>query len=194
MQVLTCVNWWQKSGIFLLISIVLRIRHLGEGTINDVMMMRRCHDNDVMIAATLHWLLLAMWHANHLINSRVMWSANRRINIYRKNTRHIFMNEMEHFESSDRFELWASDIQGGIHACTASLHLMSPFGKYRYHRLIKHISDTRGTLPDIAANARPLRAWFCHTSVYRFTRAKTFAVTRQIRHAFACVSCYCATF
>ena len=55
-------------------------------------------------------------------------------------------------------------------------------------------SDTRGTLPDIAANARPLRAWFCHTSVYRFTRAKTFAVTRQIRHTFACVSCYCATF
>ena len=47
---------------------------------------------------------------------------------------------------------------------------------------------------DIAANARPLRAWFCHTSVYRFTRAKTFAVTRQIRHTFACVSCYCATF
>ena len=25
-------------------------------------------------------------------------------------------------------------------------------------------------------------------------RAKTFAVTRQIRHTFACVSCYCATF
>ena len=25
------------------------------------------HDNDVMIAATLHWLLRAMWHANHLM-------------------------------------------------------------------------------------------------------------------------------
>ena len=44
------------------------------------------------------------------------------------------------------------------------------------------------------ANARPLRTWFCHTSVYRFIRVKTFAVTQQIHHTFACVSCYCATF
>ena len=46
-----------------------------------------CHDNDVMIAATLHWFLRAMWHANHLINIHV--SANRRFRLYRKNTRHV---------------------------------------------------------------------------------------------------------
>ena len=79
--------------------------------------MRWCHDNDVMIGPLstgsclpcdmpITWLI-------------VIWSANRRFNIYRKNTRHVFMNEMEHFERSDRFELWASDIQDGIHACLA---------------------------------------------------------------------------
>ena len=31
------------------------------------------------------------------------------------------MNEMEHFEHSDRFELWASDIQDGIHAHLACI-------------------------------------------------------------------------
>ena len=31
------------------------------------------------------------------------------------------MNEMEHFERSDRFELWASGIQDGIHACLACI-------------------------------------------------------------------------
>ena len=36
------------------------------------------------------------------------------------------MNEMEHFECSDRFELWASGIQDGIHArlaCITCCHL-----------------------------------------------------------------------
>ena len=56
------------------------------------------------------------------------------------------------------------------------------FCKRNYNSWInkKHRSDKRGTLPDIAANAHPLRVWFCHTSVYRFTHAKTFAVMRQI--------------
>ena len=89
MQALTCVNWWQKSGIFLPISIVLRIRHLGEGTINDVMMMRWCHDNDVMIAATLHWLLLAMWHVNHSINSHVIGKSENQY--LPKKTRDTFL-------------------------------------------------------------------------------------------------------
>ena len=29
--------------------------------------------NDVMLATIFHWLLLAMWHANHLIKVEVLW-------------------------------------------------------------------------------------------------------------------------
>ena len=35
--------------------------------------------------------------------------------------RHVFMNEMDHFERSDRFELWVSGIQDGIHARLACI-------------------------------------------------------------------------
>ena len=93
---------------------------LGKGKINDVMMIRRCHENDIMIEATLHWLLLAMWQANHLINSHVIGKSENHI-IYRKNMRHVFMNEMEHFEHLNRFELRASDIKDGIHASLACI-------------------------------------------------------------------------
>ena len=127
MQALTCVNWWQKSGIFLPISIVLRIRHLGEGIINDVMMMRWCHDNNVMIAATLHWLLLAMWHANHLINSHVIGKLENQYLPKKHETRFYEWNgAFRTFGQirvmSFRYPRW--------NPCTPSLHLMSPFGKY----------------------------------------------------------------
>ena len=36
-----------------------------------------CHDNDVMIVATFHWLLHAMWHANHLKYSCIGKSKNQ---------------------------------------------------------------------------------------------------------------------
>ena len=107
------------------------------------------------------------------------------------------------------------DIQSVVEASSFSLnHNMTLESKENYPRHTKIVQNSLGfmpevkplhkqtawwfgvvrPLPDIAANARPLRAWFCHTCLYRFTRAKTFAVTRQIRHTFACVSCYCATF
>ena len=79
-----------------------------------------CRNNDVMIAATLHWLLLPMWHANHLINSYVIGKSENQT-LPKKNTRHVFMNEMDHFERSDRFELCVSGIQDGIHAHLACI-------------------------------------------------------------------------
>ena len=97
------------------LPIVLWIRHLGEGKINDVMIMW-CH---VVIADTCHWLLLAMWHANHLINSHMIGKAENQTLPKIHETR--FMNEMEHFKCSDRFELWASGIKDGIHARLAGI-------------------------------------------------------------------------
>ena len=123
MQALTCVNWWQKSGIFLPISIVLRIRHLGEGTINDVMMMRWCHDNDVMIAATLHWLLLVMWHANHLINSHVIGKPDNQYLPKKHETRFYEWNGAFRTFGQIRVMSFRSP---RWNPCTASLHLMSP--------------------------------------------------------------------
>ena len=100
--------------------------HLGEGKINDVMM-DDVTMNDVMIAATLHWLLLAMWSANHLSNSLVIGKSENQTLPKKLETR--FMNEMEHFGRSDRFEV--SGIQDGIHA-RLGLHHMSLFGRYRH--------------------------------------------------------------
>ena len=54
-----------------ILSKVTWIRHLGEGKMDDVMMYN-VSMNDVMIAATFHWLMLAMWHVNHVINSHVI--------------------------------------------------------------------------------------------------------------------------
>ena len=68
-QTKKCVNWWPKSGVFL--SKVWWIRHLGEGKMDDDMM-DDVTMNDVMLAVTFHWLLLAMWHANHMITSHVI--------------------------------------------------------------------------------------------------------------------------
>ena len=82
-----------------------------------------------MIAATLHWLLIAMWHANHLINSHgISESENQTLP---KNTRHVFMNEMEHFNvpTDSKYELPVSEMESMY---AYSLHHVSPFGKYRH--------------------------------------------------------------
>ena len=95
----------------------------------NVMMIRWCHDNDVMIAATLHWLLLAMWHANHLINSHVIGKSENEY-LPKKHKTHFyewngaFWTFGQIWVMSFRYPRW--------NPCTPSLHLMSPFGKYRH--------------------------------------------------------------
>ena len=146
MQALTYVNWWQKSGIFLPISIVLRIRHLGEGTINDVMMMRWCHDNDVMIAATLHWLLLAMWHANHLINSHVIGKSENQYLPKKHETCFYEWTFGQIRVMSFRHPRW--------NPCTPSLHLMSPLRKYRLQLFTLSFMNSHdfNFLPELSKN------------------------------------------
>ena len=91
-----------------------------------------CHDNDVMIAATLHWLLCAMWHANHLINIHV--SSNRKIVesgfAEKKHETHFYEwnGAFRKFGQigviSFRYPRW--------NPCMPSLLHVSPFGKYRH--------------------------------------------------------------
>ena len=85
-----------------------------------------CHDNDVMIATTLHWLLLAMWHANHLINSHVIDKSEN----YTLPKKH----ETRFYEWNGAFwtlgQIWVKSFRWN--PCMPSLHHMSPFGKYRH--------------------------------------------------------------
>ena len=90
-----------------------------------------CHDNDVMIAATLHWLLLVMWHANHLINSHVIGKSENHTLPKKRETRFYewngaFRTFWQIRVMSFRYPRW--------NPCTPSLHHMSPFGKY-HHQL-----------------------------------------------------------
>ena len=85
--------------------------------------------DDVMIVATLHWLLLAMWHANHLINSHVIGKSENQYLPKKHET--LFYEWNGAFRTfgqirvmSFRYPRW--------NPCTPSLHLMSPFGKYRH--------------------------------------------------------------
>ena len=125
-QTRKCVNYWQKSVVFLA-TVVNLPSWWGQ---NEWL-----HDGWCpILAATLHWLLLTMWHANHLINSPVLGQMGE-LDITKKHDPGwdmFFMNEMEHFGPMDRLELWVSDIQDGIHARLA-LHHLSPFGK-NHHR------------------------------------------------------------
>ena len=113
-----CVNWWQKSGVFL--PIVFWIRHLGEGKKkNDFM--TRCHDNDVMIAATLHWLLLAMWHANFLINSHDIGKSENQTLPKKHETRFYEWNGAFRTFGQIRVMSFRYGIQDGIHARLACI-------------------------------------------------------------------------
>ena len=117
----------EKSGVFLPIGLWIPgwIRHHGEG--KKMTSWWGCHDNDVMIAATLHWLLLDMWHINHLINSHVIGKSENQTLPKKHETRFYEWNEaFWTFEQiqvmSFRYPRW--------NPCTPSLHHMSPFGKY----------------------------------------------------------------
>ena len=87
----------------------------------------------MMIAATLHWLLLAMWHANHLINSNVIGKSENQYLPKKHETRFYEWNgAFRTFGQirvmSFRYPRW--------NPCTPSMHLMSPFGKYRHQLFI----------------------------------------------------------
>ena len=63
--------------------------------------------DDVTIAATFHWLLLAMWHTDRMINIHV--SAESKKFVLTEKTQIHFYEWNGHFGlGSDRFEWWVS--------------------------------------------------------------------------------------
>ena len=90
-----------KVGVhFSLIAFVNH--HLGDDVMMDDVMIEEswCHDS-----GHSHWLLIAMWHADDVIN--YMIGKSDKFGFHRKNTKYIFMNEMDISEvrtdSSDDF-------------------------------------------------------------------------------------------
>ena len=85
--------------------------------------------NDVMIAASLNWLPLAMWHANHLINSHVIGKSENQTlpkkhatRLYKWNGTFRMFGQIRVI--SYRYPRW--------NPWTRSLYHVSPFVKYRH--------------------------------------------------------------
>ena len=92
-----------------------------------------------MIAATLHWLLLAMWHANHLINSHVIGKLENHTSPKKHEARFYEWNGA--FRTFGQIQIMSFGIQDGIHArlaCITCRHLETIATNFLQFRFMNH--------------------------------------------------------